>query len=96
MRKFHEEVVLLEQPFVIDPDLKVKDAIDRLAEKLGSSIVVTGFVRFALGEGLAPKTVEPGRRGRRSWPAPEVRAVRGCGSRRRVAAALNVDLTAPA
>jgi elongation factor Ts len=55
MRKYHEEVVLLEQPFVIDPDLKVKDAIDRLAESLGSSIVVTEFVRFALGEGLAPK-----------------------------------------
>jgi elongation factor Ts len=55
MRKYHEEVVLLEQPFVIDPDLKVKDAIDRLAETLGTSIVVTEFVRFALGEGLAPK-----------------------------------------
>jgi elongation factor Ts len=55
MRKYHEEVVLLEQPFVIDPDLKVKDAIDRLAETLGSSIVLTEFVRFALGEGLAPK-----------------------------------------
>ncbi len=55
MRKYYEEVVLLEQAFVIDPDLRVKDAIDRLAETLGSSIVVTGFVRFALGEGLAPK-----------------------------------------
>jgi elongation factor Ts len=55
MRKYHEEVVLLEQPFVIDPDLKVKDAIDRLAETLGTSIIVTEFVRFALGEGLAPK-----------------------------------------
>ncbi|HEX3207816.1 MAG TPA: translation elongation factor Ts [Geminicoccaceae bacterium] len=55
MRKYHEEVVLLEQPFVIDPDLKVKDAIDRLAETLGTSIVLTEFVRFALGEGLAPK-----------------------------------------
>jgi elongation factor Ts len=55
MRKYHEEVVLLEQVFVIDTSLKVKDAIDRLAETLGSSIAVTGFVRFALGEGLAPK-----------------------------------------
>jgi elongation factor Ts len=55
MRKYYEEVALLEQPFVIDPDLKVKDAVDRLAETLGSSIGVTGFVRFALGEGLAPK-----------------------------------------
>ncbi len=55
MRKYHEEVVLLEQPFVIDPDLKVKDALDRLAQTQGSPIAVTGFVRFALGEGLAPK-----------------------------------------
>jgi elongation factor Ts len=56
MRKYHEEVVLLEQPFVIDTDLKVKDAVDRLAEKLGSSITITTFVRFALGEGLTPKS----------------------------------------
>ncbi|MGH6904385.1 MAG: translation elongation factor Ts [Geminicoccaceae bacterium] len=53
VRKFYEEAVLLEQAFVIDPDLKVKDAIDRVAEDIGSSIVVTEFVRFALGEGLS-------------------------------------------
>ena len=53
VRKFYEEAVLLEQPFVIDPDLKVKDAIDRVAEEIGSSIAVTEFVRFALGEGIA-------------------------------------------
>jgi elongation factor Ts len=52
VRKFYEEAVLLEQPFVIDPDLKVKDVIDRVAEEIGSSISVTEFVRFALGEGL--------------------------------------------
>jgi elongation factor Ts len=53
VRKFYEEAVLLEQPFVIDPDLKVRDAIDRVAEETGGSIAVTEFVRFALGEGLA-------------------------------------------
>jgi elongation factor Ts len=53
LRKFYEEAVLLEQAFVIDPDLKVADAIDRVAEETGSSIVVTDFVRFALGEGLS-------------------------------------------
>jgi elongation factor Ts len=53
LRKFYEEAVLLEQAFVIDPDLKVADAIDRVAEETGSSIVVTEFVRFALGEGLS-------------------------------------------
>ena len=52
VRKFYEEAVLLEQTFVIDPDLKVKDAIDRVAEEIGSSIAVTEFVRFALGEGV--------------------------------------------
>ena len=51
VRKFYEEAVLLEQAFVIDPELKVQDAIDRVAEELGSSIAVTEFVRFALGEG---------------------------------------------
>lgn len=53
VRKFYEEAVLLEQAFVIDPDLKVRDAIDRVAEEIGSSIAVTEFVRFALGEGLS-------------------------------------------
>lgn len=56
MRKFYEEAVLLEQVFVVDTDLKVKEAVERTAEKLGSSIVVTDFVRFALGEGLETKT----------------------------------------
>jgi elongation factor Ts len=56
MRKFYEEVVLLEQVFVIDTDLKVKAAIERVAETVGSTIAVTGFERFALGEGLAART----------------------------------------
>ena len=56
MRKFFEEQVLLEQAFVVDPDLKVKDAIDRVAEKVGSSITVTEFVRFTLGEGLEQRS----------------------------------------
>ena len=56
VRKFYEEVVLLEQAYVIDPDTKVKAAIERVAESIGSTITVTGFERFALGEGLAPRT----------------------------------------
>ena len=56
MRKFYEEAVLLEQVFVVDTDLKVKEAIDRVAEKIGSAITVTDFVRYALGEGLETKT----------------------------------------
>ncbi|MGH6917493.1 MAG: translation elongation factor Ts, partial [Geminicoccaceae bacterium] len=56
MRKFYEEVVLLEQGYVVDPDMKVKAAIERVAESVGSTITVTAFERFALGEGLAART----------------------------------------
>jgi elongation factor Ts len=56
VRKFYEEAVLLEQAFVIDPDRKVEAAIDQVAKDIGSSIAVTDFVRFALGEGLSGPT----------------------------------------
>lgn len=52
MRKFYEDVVLLEQKFVIDPDIKVKDAIKNAADEIGAPIEITEFVRFTLGEGL--------------------------------------------
>jgi elongation factor Ts len=56
MRKFYEEAVLLEQVFVVDTDLKVKEAVERVAKAIGSPITVTEFVRFALGEGLEART----------------------------------------
>ena len=71
MRKYHEEVVLLEQPFVIDPDLKVKDALDRLAEKLGSSIAVTGLRALRPGRGADAQADATWPTRSRSWPAPE-------------------------
>ncbi len=52
LRKFYEEVVLLEQAFVMDPDKKVKDAVAEFAKELGSDVKITGFVRFGLGEGI--------------------------------------------
>lgn len=56
MRKFYEEQVLLEQVFVIDTDIKVKEAIERVSKSIGSPIEVADFLRFALGEGLETKT----------------------------------------
>ena len=91
MRKFYEEVVLLEQAFVIDPDHRVKEAIEPAGQgRWAAPIVVTGFVRLALGEGLAPKPSTTSRPRWRSWPAPELRAC----DRIAVLAALNVALTA--
>jgi elongation factor Ts len=53
LRKYYEEVVLLEQPFVRDPESRVKQVIDAAAKETGAPVRVTGFVRFALGEGIA-------------------------------------------
>ncbi|MCB1518639.1 MAG: elongation factor Ts [Hyphomicrobiaceae bacterium] len=52
MRKFYEEVCLLSQAFVINPDQTVQQAIDEAAKTAGTPISVTGFVRLALGEGV--------------------------------------------
>ena len=52
LRKFYEEVVLLEQVYVIDGESKVRKAIDELANEVGAPVELTGFVRFVLGEGV--------------------------------------------
>jgi elongation factor Ts len=52
LRKFYEEVVLLQQPFVHDPDNTVAKALEAAAKDAGAPIKITGFYRFALGEGI--------------------------------------------
>jgi elongation factor Ts len=55
MRKFYEEVVLLKQSFVMDPDLTVEAYVAKAAKEIGAPIKVVGFVRLALGEGVERK-----------------------------------------
>lgn len=55
MRKFFEEVVLLEQTFVMDGETKIKDVIARTAKDAGADIKLVAFERFALGEGIEKK-----------------------------------------
>jgi elongation factor Ts len=50
MEKFFEEVCLLEQPFVRDPERKVADLITETVAALGENIRVRRFARFAVGE----------------------------------------------
>ena len=52
IRKFYEESTLLKQAFVINPDLTVEAAVKAAEATVGAPIKVTGFVRFALGEGI--------------------------------------------
>lgn len=52
LRKYYEEIVLLEQVYVIDTDLTVGKAVEAAAAEIGAPVEVTGFVRFALGDGV--------------------------------------------
>lgn len=52
VQKFYKESVLLKQAFVVDPDNTVEQAIAAAEKSAGSPIKVTGFVRYALGEGI--------------------------------------------
>ncbi|PLW77491.1 translation elongation factor Ts [Cohaesibacter celericrescens] len=56
LRKFYEEVVLLKQTFVIDGENTVEQAIKNAESDVGAPIKLTGFARFALGEGIEKKS----------------------------------------
>lgn len=52
LRKFYEEVVLLEQIFVVDQERRIAKVVEDAAKAAGAPIRIAGFVRFALGEGI--------------------------------------------
>jgi elongation factor Ts len=52
MERFYSEVCLLEQTYIKDSDLTVKDVLDAMIAKVGENINIRRFTRFQLGEGL--------------------------------------------
>ena len=52
MRKYYEEVVLLEQTFVVDGESKINAVIEKAAKDAGSAVALTAFGQFNLGEGV--------------------------------------------
>ncbi len=56
LRKFHQEVVLLEQLFVMDNKTRVAKVVDDAAKQVGAPVRLAGFLRFALGEGIEKKS----------------------------------------
>ena len=52
VRKYYEEVVLLEQLFVVDNKTKISQAVANAAKDIGAPVKITGFIRFQLGEGI--------------------------------------------
>ena len=56
LRKFHQEVVLLEQLFVIDGKSRVSKVVDEAGKQVGAPVRLAGFLRFQLGEGIEKKS----------------------------------------
>ncbi|MEL0197568.1 MAG: elongation factor Ts, partial [Rhodobiaceae bacterium] len=52
MKKYYQEVVLLEQTSVIDGETRIADVVANAGKDAGAEIALTGFVRFNLGEGI--------------------------------------------
>lgn len=50
LEKFYAEACLLEQPFVKDPSVTIKDLLSQKIAKLGENISIRRFTRFRLGE----------------------------------------------
>jgi len=52
LKTFYKEVCMLEQPFIFDDKKTVAQAVKEAEGKVGGPIKITGFVRYALGEGI--------------------------------------------
>ena len=50
LEKFYSEVCLLDQPFIRDQKLAIKDLLGGLSAKIGENVVIRRFTRFQLGE----------------------------------------------
>ncbi|XP_017240202.2 polyprotein of EF-Ts, chloroplastic [Daucus carota subsp. sativus] len=58
IRKRLEELSLLEQPFIKDDKVAVKDIVKQTIARIGENMKVKRFARFTLGEGLEKKSVD--------------------------------------
>jgi elongation factor Ts len=56
IRKFFEEVVLLKQAFVMNPDQTIEQLLDSAAKDVGAPVKLVAFTRLALGEGVEKKS----------------------------------------
>ncbi len=55
IEKYYKEVCLLEQPFIKDTDVIIKDLLAEKIAKIGENIKIRRFVRYEVGEGLEKK-----------------------------------------
>jgi len=55
LEKYLKEICLLEQPFIKNPDMTVKELVNEKIAKIGENISIRRFVRYEMGEGLAKR-----------------------------------------
>jgi elongation factor Ts len=58
IEKFFAESVLMEQPFIKDPDMTVQQLVTAVIAKLGENIQIRRFARFKVGEGIDKPAVD--------------------------------------
>ncbi|TJV09973.1 MAG: translation elongation factor Ts [Mesorhizobium sp.] len=58
LRKFYEEVVLLKQAFVLNPDITVEKALKYAEKEIGAPAKITAYLRYALGEGIEKEATD--------------------------------------
>jgi elongation factor Ts len=59
MERFYSEVCLIEQTYIKDSDLTIKELLDAMIAKVGENISIRRFARFQLGEGLSSRSSPP-------------------------------------
>lgn len=58
MRKFYEEICLLEQVFVIDGETKISKLLENAAKDIGAPVALISYSRIQLGEGIEKEEVD--------------------------------------
>jgi elongation factor Ts len=58
LKTFYKEVCLLDQPYIHDPSKSVAQALKEAEKTVGAPVEATGFVRYALGEGIDRKDTD--------------------------------------
>ncbi len=56
LRKYYEEVTLLEQVFVIDQQSKISAVLEKAGKDFGAPVEIAAFLRFQVGEGIAKRS----------------------------------------
>ncbi|KAL9324633.1 hypothetical protein ACSQ67_009490 [Phaseolus vulgaris] len=58
LRKYFEDVVLMDQKFIMNDTMNVKAVLDNLSKEVGSSVRVVNFLRMEVGEGIASQETD--------------------------------------